>query len=117
MQIISGGLFDEGHSARGAIPFDLKHLARQTMGDEVLALEILGMFRRQIEGMSERMRGCDLQSRREMAHALVGSARGVGAGAIAACAAAIEKNPANDEGITQLAKLICEANEFISRLR
>lgn len=116
-QVVSEGLFDERRAGTGPTPFDLAHLARQTMGDPALALEVLGMFQTQTGGMRERMLSSDLQSRREMAHALVGSARGVGAQAIAACAAVIEKKPDDDGSIRQLAKLITEANDFISKLR
>ncbi len=109
-------LFEEECVSAGPTPVDLKHLSRQTMGDQALALEVLGMFRRQTEGLGERIRTTDLQSRREMAHALVGSARGVGAMEIAACAAGIEKEPADEESIMRLVSLIHEANEFISEL-
>ncbi|MFC5585926.1 Hpt domain-containing protein [Nitratireductor kimnyeongensis] len=117
VQTVSGALFDKGHAATGPAPFNLAHLARQTMGDRKLALEVLGMFQTQTGDMRERMLSSDLQSRREIAHALVGSARGVGAEAIASCAAVIEKNPDDDNSVRQLSKLIDEASEFISQLR
>ncbi|WP_295812258.1 Hpt domain-containing protein [uncultured Nitratireductor sp.] len=107
---------DGAEVSLGASPLDLEHLSRQTLGDETLALEILSMFRQQTEELGGRMHASDLQSRREMAHALVGSARGVGAVELADCAAHIEKMPSDERSITRLTGLIGEVNEFILAL-
>ena len=55
-QVVSGGFFDERRAGTGPTPFDLPHLARQTMGDPALALEVLGMFQTQTSILSKRRR-------------------------------------------------------------
>jgi HPt (histidine-containing phosphotransfer) domain-containing protein len=59
---------------------DRAHLARMTMGDEALSLEVLGMFRNQTE-MWMRLLGPEIETKdwAGAVHTIKGSARGVGA--------------------------------------
>lgn len=106
-----------GEIAETKSPVDRAHLARQTMGDSGLEREVLGMFLRQIETLAARMRAADPAARRELAHALCGSARGIGAFALAETAAAIEADPQNAVEIEHLGWRIDEVVEFIAAYR
>lgn len=72
----------------GAI--DRSHLKSMTMGDESLAREVLSLFDRQGAIMMKRLPGADAKAKAEMAHALRGSARGVGAWRVADAATLVE---------------------------
>jgi HPt (histidine-containing phosphotransfer) domain-containing protein len=73
-----------------ACPIDLVHLARQTMGDRSLEVELLALFDRQAGKIAAQLSGLDGHEgqgwRVELAHKLKGSARAVGAFAVAAAA-------------------------------
>ena len=64
-------------------PLDLVHLSRQSLGDRALELELLSLFdchaRQIMERLEQAGPGADRQWRRDLAHALKGSARAVGA--------------------------------------
>ncbi|MCV0377860.1 Hpt domain-containing protein [Nitratireductor sp.] len=98
------------------LPLDMEHLTRQTLGDKALATEVLKLFQTQTLGLVDRMEAADIRNRRELAHALVGSARGIGAFRVAECAARIEKGEAGAGEIMHLSSLIDEVHEFISSL-
>lgn len=70
---------------------DMKHLLHYTMGDEILAREVLGLFSTQgriyLENLSE---SSDPKERKVAAHTLKGSARGIGAHQVALGAEALE---------------------------
>ena len=53
---------------------------------------------------------------RQLAHTLKGSARGVGAFAIAECAETIEAHPDDQAAKRKLAKLIDEARDFVAAI-
>lgn len=76
-------------------PIDLVHLARQSLGDRGLEVELLGLFARQSEQIMERlgsqMSGSDRRWRHDLAHTLKGSARAVGAGRVAMAAESYEE--------------------------
>lgn len=73
------------------LPIDLNHLHSQTFGDRKLQLEVLKIFLRHSAEQVERLKeAISADERREAAHALVGSARGVGAFSVAYIAAEIE---------------------------
>ena len=73
------------------VAVDLNHLHRQTMGDRHLQRQVLKMFLRHSDEQIERLRTArSNEARREAAHSLVGSSRGIGAFALAAIAAEIE---------------------------
>ena len=81
-----------GEALNDERPIDLVHLARQTDGDEQLEAELLAMFDRQAEKLTERVKFTDLprRARADIAHRLRGSALAIGAGAVARAAEALE---------------------------
>ncbi|MBM3608185.1 MAG: Hpt domain-containing protein [Alphaproteobacteria bacterium] len=74
---------------------DLVHLARQSLSDRALEVELLGLFTRQSEQIMERLAsdlsGSDRRWRHDLAHTLKGSARAVGAGKVAMATEAYEE--------------------------
>jgi HPt (histidine-containing phosphotransfer) domain-containing protein len=73
------------------LPIDLNHLHRQTMGDRHLQREVLKIFLRHSAEQIERLKTAEsVAERRETAHSLVGSAKGIGAFSIAYIAGEIE---------------------------
>ena len=69
---------------------DRSHLARMTLGNRNLELEVLELFDRQADLLVGRMRKSDGAGVFALAHALKGSAAGIGAGAVARAAEAAE---------------------------
>jgi HPt (histidine-containing phosphotransfer) domain-containing protein len=104
-----------GGQAR-ARPVDLVHLARQTLGDRALEQEVLALFVQQATTVRDQIVGASAPERLRLAHALVGSARGVGAFAIADCAVEIERNPDDRKMLARLAVLIDEMRDFIAAI-
>jgi HPt (histidine-containing phosphotransfer) domain-containing protein len=97
-------------------PVDLQHLSRQTLGDRSLEQEVLQLFMQQAVSVRDQIGRCAMAERLQLAHALKGSARGVGAFAIADCVADIEKQP-DDKGLQKrLANLIDEVRDFIAAI-
>ena len=83
-------IFREDDARAGAgepAVLDLVHLSRQTFGDHALEIELLTLFERQAAQLSARLGGArapgDAGARMELAHMLKGSARSVGAFAVA----------------------------------
>jgi hypothetical protein len=73
------------------LPLDLNHLHSQTFGDRKLQREVLKLFLRHSADQVQRLKEAPSpEERREIAHTLVGSARGVGAFSVAYIAAEIE---------------------------
>ncbi|WP_026782705.1 hypothetical protein [Pleomorphomonas koreensis] len=68
-------------------PIDLDHLSEQTFGNAELEAEVLRLFLKQGRQCLDRL---DASPDAGAAHLLVGSARGIGAGAVAAAASALE---------------------------
>ncbi|RJT29233.1 histidine kinase [Mesorhizobium waimense] len=97
-------------------PVDLAHLARQTMGDRGLEQEVLALFVQQALSVRDRILEADVKERLLLAHGLKGSARGVGAFAIADCAAAIEGQPEDVKTLGRLGVLIEEVRDFIAAI-
>ena len=98
-----------------ALAFDLNLLHRQTMGDRQLQRQVLKMFLRHSEEQIERLRTAQSnEARRDAAHSLVGSSRGIGAFAMAAIAAEIEaaKGPV-DGRMKALSAAAASARGFI----
>lgn len=109
-----------GH-ARGAPPssgrpIDLVHLARQTMGDKALELEVLQLFARQSRQIVKSFGAEEADVRREAAHRLKGAALAVGAFAVATAATRVEEQPFEAEGLSTLAAAILDTELFILRL-
>lgn len=97
-------------------PVDLAHLARQTMDDRELEREVLGLFVQQSLSVRDKIADADVRERVLLAHGLKGSARGVGAFAVADCAAAIETQPEDMRAIKKLGVLIEEVRDFIAAI-
>ena len=96
-------------------PLDLVHLSRRTLGDRTLEREVLSLFARQLDIYMDRLRdAADCRARQEAAHALVGSARAVGAFDVAREAKAIEQDPVGDCG--RLDREAAEAGAFLKAL-
>lgn len=75
----------------GDRPIDLVHLSHMTLGDRELERDVLILFARQIELMMERIETGTGPVAAAAAHTLKGSARGIGAFALARAAAAVEE--------------------------
>ncbi len=108
-----------GTSERDAVPagpVDLDHLAAQTFGDDGLRREVLGLFvaqARRLIGEAAAAEG----SRGVVAHKISGSARGIGAVAVAAAAERVERAAAEGRGdeaaFAALATAVDDACRFI----
>ncbi|CAG1004162.1 MAG: Hpt domain-containing protein [Rhizobiaceae bacterium] len=99
-----------------ARPIDMAHLARQTMGDRGLEQEVLQLFAQQAVTVRKQFSGASPAERIRLAHGLKGSARGVGAFAIAECVAALETRPDDDGVLERLTLLIDQVCDFISAI-
>ena len=97
-------------------PVDLAHLARQTMGDRGLEQEVLALFVQHALSVRDQIVDADVQQRLLLAHGLKGSARGVGAFAVADCATAIEHRPEDAGTLNRLGTLIEEVRDFIAAI-
>ena len=97
-------------------PVDLAHLSRQTMGDRALEQEVLALFVQQALAVHDKILDADVKERLLLAHGLKGSARAVGAFAIADCAAAIEGQPEDVKTLKRLGVLIEEVRDFIAAI-
>lgn len=112
---------EPGLRVEKASPVDLVHLARQTMGDRALEKELLALFERQAGQIAERLRLAEAgPEAADLAHKLKGSARAVGAAAVAAAAEHYEHGArAGVLGPTEAERLgvaVAEARDFISAL-
>lgn len=103
-----------GRSA--ARPVDLVHLARQTMGDRDLEREVLGLFVQQALSVRDEIAGADQKRRLLLAHGLKGSARNIGAFAVADCAAAIEREPQDARLLKRLRLLVDDVRDFVAAI-
>lgn len=95
-------------------PVDLEHLAEQTFGNADLEAEVLRLFVKQSRDCLDRLQAApDART----AHLLLGSARGIGAVAVASAAAALEAGllHGNDGGaeLALLKDAVAAANAFI----
>ena len=97
-------------------PIDLVHLAQQTMGDRALEQEVLRLFVQQASTVRDRIGAADSAERLQLAHSLKGSARSVGAFALADCAEAIEAAPGDRATLKRLGRLIDEVRDFIAAI-
>ncbi|MDI6026825.1 Hpt domain-containing protein [Corticibacterium sp. UT-5YL-CI-8] len=109
---LSTGQFNPGGS-----PIDLDHLARQTMDDVEIQREVLKMFSDQVRSVVEKMGSSDAKERFALAHSLKGSARSVGAFALADCAEEIESRPEDETPLPQLSLLADKVRDFIASLK
>ena len=100
----------------GSRPVDLAHLSRQTLGDRALEQEVLQLFVQQALSVRDQIAEAAKAERLRLAHGLKGSARGVGAFAMADCLADIEKQPEDRHLIKKLSTLIDEVRDFIAAI-
>jgi HPt (histidine-containing phosphotransfer) domain-containing protein len=105
---------------------DLVHLARQTLSDQALEVELLDMFERQsarILAQLTETRDGDAKALENLAHTLRGSALSIGAGRVArsaqlyesACAAGLRGGALNAT-LAALADAVAEARATIASL-
>lgn len=106
----------EGSATSRARPVDLAHLAKQTLGDRALEQEVLKLFIHQALSIRDQIGAADRVERLRLAHTLKGSARGIGAFAIADCVAEIEKRPDEKHLLRRLSGLIDEVRDFIATI-
>ena len=109
-------------------PIDIAHLDRMTLGDPGLEREVLAMFSAQALGLVGKLMalpaeaGCSKTSAKtlELAHQLKGSARAIGAFAVAEAAEDLENAARNgDDQVQALARLkdtVTEARAAIDAL-
>jgi HPt (histidine-containing phosphotransfer) domain-containing protein len=86
------------------------------MGDRALEQEVLGMFVQQALSVREKMADADIKERLLLAHGLKGSARGIGAFAVADCATEIENRPDDNRVVKRLALLIEDVRDFVAAI-
>jgi HPt (histidine-containing phosphotransfer) domain-containing protein len=102
-------------SSLGAIerPIDLVHLARVTFGERSLEREVLQLFDRQAATLMERIHAAPAEDIPALAHTLKGSARAIGAVAVARAADIVEfMHPATEPDLRRaIAALRARAEE------
>jgi HPt (histidine-containing phosphotransfer) domain-containing protein len=120
--------FDEDMGAQAEEPaIDLVHLARQTMGDQALEIELLELFDGQSARIVSQLAGTqagDAKLHGDLAHTLRGSALAVGAGRVARTAQAYEalhneRSPRQgsvNAALEALTTAVAEARAVIARL-
>jgi HPt (histidine-containing phosphotransfer) domain-containing protein len=120
--------FGEDIGAEAEEPaIDLVHLARQTMGDEALEIELLELFDSQSARIVAQLAGTQAKDAKclgDLAHTLRGSALAVGAGRVARTAQAYEalqnerspRQSAVNAALAALSGAVAEARAAIARL-
>jgi len=99
---------------------DLAHLARMTLGERGLEVEVLTLFDRQAAVLLARMRDSAPAAVAAFAHTLKGSACGIGAWRVAEAAAAVETDAIRSdageiaEAVARLAAAVDEAKAVIA---
>lgn len=97
---------------------DLDHLSTQAGGDKMLMAQVLELFLDHASTVLEALAAApDAKSWREHAHALKGSAKGVGCWEVAEAAFAAEQDPLNPERIGPLRAAFAEARAAIVAYR
>lgn len=118
----SPSVSDSKASVRAGSPIDLVHLARQTLGDRALQLEILRLFDQQISIYFARVRNSDDDHEIAMGlHTLKGASLGVGAGSLADIAKAAEfefarQGSLDPEILDDMEMAIAELSAYINML-
>jgi HPt (histidine-containing phosphotransfer) domain-containing protein len=95
-------------------PIDMDHLAKQTLGDNGIAREVLGLFLMEIGAAREVMRTDAEAERRDVAHRLKGAARAIGAFSLAESAACVEDAPSEDRHVADFLERVGELEAFIA---
>ncbi|TCU11860.1 Hpt domain-containing protein [Rhizobium sullae] len=99
-----------------ARPIDLVHLAKQTMGDKALEVEVLQIFARQARGCLNEISSGDAKRIQAAAHRLKGAASAVGAFGVSEAAEAIENNCSDAANMAAVAAAVVAAENFILKL-
>jgi HPt (histidine-containing phosphotransfer) domain-containing protein len=86
---------------------DRAHFDHMTGADRALQIEVLGLFRMQVEGWSAAM--ASAAGWREAVHTLKGSARGIGLNALAAACEAAETAEDSEAGLAEVRAALDEA--------
>lgn len=103
-------------------PIDLVHLARQTLGDDALKIEVLRLFNQQIVIYFERVRAATDPHEIAMGlHTLKGAAQGVGAFTLADIVRVAEREYADagrldDETLDDIAMAVNEVEAYVGGL-
>ena len=98
----------------GEEPIDRGHLRRMTFADPVLEREVLTLFDRQATSMLALLGAAEPQALPRLAHAVKGSARGIGAWRVARAAATLETAPGSD--LHPLMDALVEARGAVARI-
>lgn len=106
----------EGTRAEAAKPVDLGHLCAQTMEDRDLQAEVLKLFIHAAEMFVVQLDGADSERRYSLAHKLKGSARAIGAFALADHAARLEKHPDDATVLKAVRDEIVRVEDFIASI-
>lgn len=106
----------KGQCPSASRPIDLVHLAKQTMGDKALEMEVLQIFARQARSCLSELASSDETQVRLVAHRLKGAAAAVGAHEIVAIADRLEMGALEPALIAQAAAAILAAENFILKL-
>ncbi|WP_116653893.1 Hpt domain-containing protein [Pelagibacterium sediminicola] len=103
-------------------PIDLVHLARQTLGDDALKIEVLRLFNQQIVLYFDRVRAAVDPHEISMGlHTLKGAAQGVGAFVLAETVRAAERDYTatqrlDEETLDDIAMAVNEVEAYVSAL-
>lgn len=95
-------------------PIDRAHLRQMTFSDAALEREVLGLFDRQAASMLEVIPVAKPEALPALAHAVKGSARGIGAWRVAQAAGALEADPHGSSAA--LVAALLEARAAIARI-
>lgn len=99
-----------------AQPVDYQHLEAQAAGNRDVMREVLGLFVTHCEQViGELERAADAKTWKQWTHTLKGSARGVGAFAVAEAAADAERHSMDKSRLEPLKAAFAEASAFIGR--
>ena len=97
-------------------PITIVHLAKQTMGEKALEIEVLQIFARQARACLAELSTAETTQRQAVAHRLKGAALAVGAHEVAAVAGRLEDTPADAGLVAQAGSAILKAENFILKL-
>ena len=98
-------------------PVDLVHLARQSLGDRSLELEILALFQSQSELYLDRLTKAKTEDEQKMAaHTILGSARGIGAWEVVREAEKIQNNLKVGQEFGSLRRAVDSARDYINSI-
>ncbi|QSW93540.1 Hpt domain-containing protein [Rhizobium lentis] len=114
-------VFEAPDNAKGACPskvrpIDLVHLAKQTMGDKTLEIEVLQMFARQARACLQDIASGESVRVGAAAHRLKGAASSVGAFRVSQTAEVVEETGGDAGAMAALGAAVLDAENFILKL-